>query len=35
MICPECGSPNVTIYEDGTVVCEDCGFAGTIYDFNA
>lgn len=34
MVCPECGSPNITIYEDGTAVCDDCGFIGTTYDFN-
>ena len=25
-ICPECGSPNLLNYEDGTVECLDCGF---------
>ena len=25
-ICPECGSPNLQWYEDGTVECLDCGF---------
>lgn len=35
MICPECGSPNVIIYDDGTTECEDCGFVGDIDDFNA
>lgn len=24
--CPECGSPNVTVYDDGSCVCEDCQF---------
>lgn len=24
--CPECGSPNVTIYRDGSCECEDCNF---------
>ncbi len=26
VICPECGSPNVCMYSDGSVECEDCGF---------
>lgn len=26
IICPECGSPNLLQYEDGTVDCLDCGF---------
>ena len=24
--CPECGSPNVTVYRDGSCECEDCQF---------
>ena len=24
--CPECGSPNVTVYEDGSCECQDCQF---------
>lgn len=24
--CPECGSPNVTVYDDGSCVCDDCQF---------
>ncbi len=24
--CPECGSPNVTIYRDGSCKCQDCEF---------
>ena len=24
--CPECGSPHVIVYEDGTCQCEDCQF---------
>ncbi len=24
--CPECGSPNVAIYSDGSCECEDCKF---------
>lgn len=30
--CPECGSPNVTVYEDGGCVCEDCEFEFHIDD---
>lgn len=30
IICPECGSPNIDIYEDGTCICTDCGFVFTI-----
>lgn len=26
IFCEECGSPYITFYEDGTCVCEDCGF---------
>ncbi len=25
-ICPECGSPNLLVYDDGTIECLDCGF---------
>lgn len=24
--CPECGSPNVTVYRDGSCECQDCEF---------
>ncbi len=24
--CPECGSPNVTVFRDGTCRCQDCEF---------
>lgn len=24
--CPECGSPNVTVYNDGSCTCQDCEF---------
>lgn len=24
--CPECGSPNVTVYNDGSCFCQDCEF---------
>ena len=24
--CPECGSPNVTVYQNGDCVCQDCEF---------
>lgn len=24
--CPECGSPNVTVYRDGSCRCQDCEF---------
>ncbi len=24
--CPECGSPNVIVYNDGSCECEDCQF---------
>lgn len=26
MYCPECGSPNVTVYKDGSCECQDCQF---------
>ncbi len=28
-ICPECGSPNITVHADGTQECCDCGFFWT------
>ena len=30
--CPECGSLNVTVYEDGSCVCDDCEFEFYIDD---
>lgn len=32
VICPECGSPNVIVYDDGTLECGDCGFFWHIYN---
>jgi len=30
--CPECGSPNVTVYRDGSCECEDCEFKFHVDD---
>jgi transposase-like protein len=30
--CPECGSPNVIVYRDGSCECEDCEFQFHIND---
>ncbi len=30
--CPECGSPNVTVYDDDSCVCEDCEFRFHLHD---
>lgn len=30
LLCPECGCPEVVIYDDGTCECQGCGFVGSI-----
>jgi len=32
IFCPECGSPNVTVYHDGNCECEDCEFQFHVAD---
>lgn len=31
-LCPECGSPNVMVSDNGDVQCTDCGYFCTISD---
>lgn len=28
LLCPECGCPEVVVYDDGTCVCQGCEFVG-------
>ena len=30
LLCPECGCPEVIVYEDGTCECQGCGFGGVL-----
>lgn len=30
LLCPECGCPEVIVYDDGTCECQGCGFVGSI-----
>ena len=30
LICPECGCPEVIVYDDGTCECQGCGYVGSI-----
>lgn len=32
-ICPECGSPNVMVSDNGEAQCVDCGFIGLTEEF--
>ena len=26
IVCPECGSSNIDVYDDGTCICQDCQY---------
>ena len=30
LLCPECGCPEVVVYDDGTCECQGCGFVADI-----
>ena len=33
LLCPECGCPEVVVYDDGTCECQGCGFVESIDNF--
>lgn len=33
LICPDCGCPDVIVYDDGTVVCIGCGLVGSVENY--
>ena len=33
LLCPECGCPEVVVYEDGTCECQGYGFVESIDNF--
>ena len=33
LLCPECGCPEVVVYDDVTCECQGCGFVESIDNF--